>query len=174
MQDTLTNEHEEQREAVNHLSALRGDMPYKLHGVPVRRMSLESLALLSQVGSPYAAAVNARLNGRTPAPVEAGAHDLLLLCWIHAAAPDAVLEVCCSCVPRYAAPAHRAACEWSRTLPTDFSLAEVAAYITSELTAIGAAAHEAKSPYPAKKNGMSAAPSPGSPSCREHSAAATA
>lgn len=169
MQDT-----EAQRDAVNHLSALRGEMPYRIHGVPVRRMSLETLALLSQVGSPYAAAANARLNGRTPQQVEAGAHDLLLLCWIHAAQPDAVLEVCCSCVPRYAAPAHRAACEWSRTLPPDFSLAEVAAFITSELTAIGAAAHEAKSPFHTKKNSTSDADSPGSPSCREHSAAATA
>lgn len=168
------NDQEEQREAVNHLSALRGEMPYTIHGVPVRRMSLESLALLSQVGSPYAAAANARLNGRIPGAVEAGAHDLLLLCWIHSAQPDAVLEVCCSCVPRYAAPAHRAACEWSRTLPPDFSLAEVAAYITSELTAIGAAAHEAKSPFRSKKNSTSDADSHGSPSCREHSAAATA
>lgn len=127
------------------MTALQGETPHKIHGKEVRRLSMESLGVLQMIGSPFAAAFGAALNGQQPEHVQPSALDSVLLAWVHAEDPDTVLEVALECAPGVAEPAAAAALRFIR----GWSVAEVGEVIQfamGDLAAVEAASYDMAAP----------------------------
>lgn len=147
---------ENTRTVTNHMTALQGEHPHTLTPTPipaaelvrgyhVRRVSIESLAVLQLVGSPYAAAYTAALNGEQAKQVRPGPADTAIFVWAHAEDPDKVLEIATQCTPEFADDAKVAALRFVR----GWSIADaskVAAIAMGEATALQAAAFESEAP----------------------------
>lgn len=146
---------ETERDIANHMTALQGEMEHVVNGCTVRRLSMESLGVLQLIGSPFAAAFSAALNGRTPEPVEPGPVDSVLLAWVHGDDPDRVLEVALECAPGMCEPAVAAALRFIRGWKVE-DVAKVIKYAMSDLVGVQAASYDMAAPDMgggSKKNG---------------------
>lgn len=144
----------QERDIANHITALQGEMPHKVKDKTVRRLSMESLGVLQMIGSPFAAAFSAALNGQQPESAQPSSLDAVLLAWVHAEDEDTVLEVALECAPGVTDPAIAAAMRFIR----GWSVAEVAQVIQfalGDLTAVQAASYDMAAPNygDTKKNG---------------------
>lgn len=138
---------EQKRNGINELTAMQGETPDELGNLAVRRLSMESLAALERIGSPFAADFAAAINGTTPEKHATTAQDLLLFVWVHAADPDVVLRVTLKCSPVFTAPAVEAATRFARermTAPAAF--AEAVRLITATEEQLQAASFQAHAP----------------------------
>lgn len=146
-----------EREAINHLTALQGEVPHRIGDHHMRRITPESLGILQMVGSPFAVFFSAALNGEkvTNAPAIQPL-DINVFAWAHCAPEDEVLAVALECAPGFAAPAHRAALRFIRDWSMD-DIARVVEFALSDAAATRAAHFNAAAPSigdsPAKKNG---------------------
>lgn len=105
---------ETERAVINSMTAVQGELPNRVGGHDLRRVSLESISVLQLVGSPFAPVFNAALNGETVPPVKADAVALAVFAWVHSAPADDVLHTALECTADYNAPAVEAAMRWIR------------------------------------------------------------
>lgn len=136
----------EERVVLNERTALQGEDASVLRGGrEMRRVSAESLAVLQMVGSPFAGAFNAALNGEDAGELIISGIDVNVMAWVHSAPEDEVLHVAQQCVPGIAGPAVEAACRWVRGWSLG-EAAEVVKFALGEMSAVRAANFDAKAP----------------------------
>ncbi len=134
--------HDEERHAINAMTTLRGEEPRDFGGFKLRPVSVESLSILSMIGSPFARAVTDSLLGggdREPAPVSLA--DVVLFAWVHAADPDEVLRLALGCRVGVSDVVTESALRWSRGLKMEDLVAAVKS-LTEDQAAIRAASFE--------------------------------
>lgn len=138
---------EQKRNEINEATALRGDAPYMLGNLAVRRLSVESLGVLERIGSPLAAQFVAGINRAEAAAVSPGTNDILKFIWAHAEAPDTVLGLALQCSPAYTAPVDEAALLFARHhLTSPEQLGEAVRYIMATDEELKAASFQAHAP----------------------------
>lgn len=145
--ETKTNMNERERNRINEQTAMQGEHPDELGNLSVRRLSMESLAALERIGSPFAADFAAAINGEAAEKHNTTAQDLLLFVWVHAADPDEVLRVTLKCSPVFSAPAVEAATLFARERMTDpATFAAAVQLITATGEQLQAASFQAHAP----------------------------
>lgn len=135
----------EERDAVNHMTALQGEQPCLINGHRVRRMSMESVGVLQLVGSPFAMAATQAMDGKRPEAPAVGGLDAAIVLWAHAEDPDTVLEIAADCAPGFSRPATMAALRFVRGWSVQ-DAEEALAYAMREITAIRAANYDMAPP----------------------------
>ncbi len=143
-----------ERDAVNHMTALQGEVPHRVGEMNVRRLSIETLGVLQLVGSPFAAVFSAALRGQPAAMPEVGAADIAVMAWVHAADAEEVLATALECSPGANAPAMAAALRFARGAGVPSAL-QVMRCVMSDLDALEASNFDMAAPElpgGAKKN----------------------
>ncbi len=140
---------DEERDALNRLTAVQGETPHIVGEVAVRRVSLESLCVLELVGCSLASRFASALNGQRQNETEAPSSlvDLALFLWAHVAHEDEVLRVALGCSPSHRMPAVAAALEFSRQAGGLQDVPALVEAITQDVLALVAANFGARSPF---------------------------
>lgn len=147
---------EQERNEVNHLTAMAGESPACIGGHVARHITLETISVLDMCGSPVAAPIRGALNGVTvDAAPSIRLHDLAVLAWAFCAPEDDVLTTALECTPSYNVPAVKAALKFTRAWqPSD--LKGILVHVEGEIRALQAAFFESAAPdygqKDAKKN----------------------
>lgn len=147
---------EQERNEVNHLTAMQGETTGCIGGHAARHITIETISVLDMCGSPIAAPIRAALNGQAAegAPVFR-MHDLAILAWAFCAPEDEVLATALDCTPAYNAPAVQAALKWARGCQLS-DLKGILPHVEAEMRALQAAFFESAAPdygvKDAKKN----------------------
>ena len=137
---------EQERNEVNHLTAMQGETTGCIGGHAARHITIETISVLDMCGSPIAAPIRAALNGQADGAVqEIQPHDLAVLAWAFCAPEDEVLATALECTPAYKVPAVSAALRWTR----GWTLADmrgVLPHVEAEMRALRAAFFESAAP----------------------------
>lgn len=147
---------EQERNEVNHLTAMAGESPARVGGYVARHITLETISVLDMCGSPIAAPIRGALNGVTAeTALSVRPHDLAVLAWAFCAPEDEVLATALECTPAYNVPAVKAALKWTRGWQLA-DLKDILPHVESEVRALQAAFFESAAPdygvKDAKKN----------------------
>lgn len=148
-------EYAAEAESINAVTALTGEVPREVDGVPLRRINLEALGVLQMIGHPVGQMVADVLNGVKSQEWEVTLPVLNELVWVLCEDEDEVLRVAVQCTPEDHRAATAAAFKFVRRFKRAGAAFDVIKAFYTDIIQLRASIFEAESPVEgeSKKNG---------------------